>query len=82
MVWSKLLAMVHNIVLLMLELASRVVQMVRGERGMGVEELSQGGSWMGASFGDSFEALYEPMEDMGSTKLVRGGAERMASCLC
>jgi hypothetical protein len=37
---------------------------------------------MGASFGDSFEALYEPTEDMGSTKGVQGGAERMASCLC
>jgi hypothetical protein len=47
-----------------------------------VDESTRGGSWMGASFGDSFEALYDPTEDMGATKGVRGGAERMASWRC
>jgi hypothetical protein len=41
----------------MLVLVWRVVWTVRGESGIGVEESRRGGSWMGASLGDSFEAL-------------------------
>jgi hypothetical protein len=57
--------------------------MVQGERviSAGVA-LSQGGSWMGALLGDSFEALYEAMEDIDVCGWVRGGAERIASCRC
>jgi hypothetical protein len=51
------LAMVRNMVLSMLVLDWRVVWTVRGESGIGVEEPRRGGSWMGASSGDSFEAL-------------------------
>jgi hypothetical protein len=74
--------MVRNMVLSMLVLDLRVVCTVWGESGIGVGELRRGGSWTGASSGDSFEALYEPMEDIGSMKLERGGAERTASWHC
>jgi hypothetical protein len=42
-----------------------VVWMVQGERvrGAGVGARC-GGNWMGLSFGDSLEALYEAMEDI------------------
>jgi hypothetical protein len=74
--------MVRSMVLSMLVWDWRVEWTVRGERGIGDEESGQGGSGMGASVGDLFEALYEPMEDIGSTKLERGGAERIASWRC
>jgi hypothetical protein len=39
--------------------------MVREERAIGAGvTVSWGGSWMRALFGDSFEALYELVEDM------------------
>jgi hypothetical protein len=39
--------------------------MVRGERVIGAGVVaSLGGSWTGASLGDSFNMLYEPMEDI------------------
>jgi hypothetical protein len=39
--------------------------MVRGDRAIGARVVaSRGGSWMGGSLGDSFDALYEPMEDI------------------
>ena len=61
----------------------RVIWMVRGERviGAGVA-LSQGGSWMGALLGDSFEALYEATEDIDACSWVQGGVEHIASCHC
>jgi hypothetical protein len=62
--------------------AWRVVHMVHGERGIGVGELSRGGSWTGALHGNSFEVLNEVTEDMGSMNLVHGGVERIASCHC
>ena len=55
---------------------------MRSERGMGEGELSQGGSWMGSSRGDSTKALYDVTEDIGSMNLERGGADQMASCHC
>jgi hypothetical protein len=66
----------------MLVLFWSVVRTVLGESGMGEEESMRGGSRTGDSFGDSFDMLYEAMEDMGLTNLVRGGADRMASCCC
>ena len=46
---------------------------------MGDSELRRGGSWMGPSFGDLFEALYKPADDMGAMNLEQGGVDRMAS---
>jgi hypothetical protein len=61
----------------------RVIWMVQGERAIGAGVApSQGGSWMGASLGDSFEVLYEAMEDIDVCSWVRGGAERIVSCRC
>jgi hypothetical protein len=59
-----------------------VVRTVQGESGMGEGKLWRGGSWTGALFGDSFDALYEPMEDMGLMNLEWGGVDWMASCRC
>jgi hypothetical protein len=57
--------------------------MVRGERAIGARvTLSWGGSWTGASLGDSFEVLYDVMEDIDVCGWVRGGAECIASCRC
>jgi hypothetical protein len=57
--------------------------MVRGERVIGAGVVpSRGGSWMGALLGDSFEALYEAMEDIDVCVWVQGGAERIVSCCC
>jgi hypothetical protein len=41
-----------------------------------------GGSRSGTLFGDLFDALIEVAEDIGLMKLVRGGAEHIASCHC
>ena len=39
--------------------------MVQGDRAIGAGvAVSQGGSWMGALLGDSFDALYELTEDI------------------
>jgi hypothetical protein len=49
--------MLRSMSLSMFDWVWRVVQMVRGERGIGEGELSQGGSWMKSSCGNSTEAL-------------------------
>jgi hypothetical protein len=56
---------------------------VRGENAISVGELwCCGGNWSGVSCSDSFEALKEVVEDIGSMKRERGGAECIASCCC
>jgi hypothetical protein len=57
--------------------------MVREERviGAGVVVRCEG-SGMGALSGDSFEALKEALDDIWAMGWVRGGAERIVSCLC
>jgi hypothetical protein len=59
----------------------RVVSMVQGEWAIGVSvEASQGGSWIGDLFGNSFDMLYELLEDIWAMGRVQGGAEQIASC--
>ena len=63
--------------------ACNVVWTVRGESVMGAgNKASWGDSWMGLSFGDSLEALYEVMEDIWAWGRVQGGVECIASCCC
>ena len=57
--------------------------MVQGDRAIGAGvAASQGGSWMGASLGDSFDALYKLTEDICARGWVRGGVEHIVSCRC
>jgi hypothetical protein len=57
--------------------------MVQGDRAIGAGvTASRGGSWMGDSFGNLFDVLYEPMEDICTSGWVQGGAECIASCCC
>jgi hypothetical protein len=57
--------------------------MVQGDRASGAGvAVSQEGNWMGASLGDSFDALYKLMEAICARGWVRGGAEHIASCCC
>jgi hypothetical protein len=39
-----------------------------------------GGSWMGPSFGNLFDVLYKPLEDICASGQVQGGTEHIASC--
>jgi hypothetical protein len=83
MVWSNLLAIPQRRTVSRSGWVWRVIWMVWGERAIGAGVvMSQGGSWMGASVGDSFDALYEPTEDICAMGWVRGGAECIVSCRC
>ena len=43
----------------------RVVSIVQGERAIGAGvRAGWGGSWMGDLFGNSFDMLYEPLDDI------------------